>query len=181
MAVTHTNRKGVTYYLHRRERRGKTRYVFCRELGDGPVDAMPDGYEVKETPNGQVSLAKSKPRAITPGEEAAVRRHLPQHCKLEVKGQELVVHEPLGGGGVGMERAAPWLRAAIAEQLERRARYEPVMRLRLVDDQARRFEVTRWRYSGHGGWSYPLGEGSIDEVARRYVRKVGTQGYFDLM
>jgi len=181
MSVAYTNRKGVTYYLHLRERRGKTRYVFCREVGDGAVGAMPDGYEVKETPNGQVSLAKARPRAITPGEEAGVRRHLPPRCKLEVKGRELVVHEPLGGGGEEMLRAAPWLGAAIAEQLDRRARYEPVMRLTLVDDLARRFEVTRWRYSGHDGWSYPLGSGSIDEVARAFVTKVGTQAYFELM
>lgn len=181
MAVMYTNREGVTYYLHRRERRAKTRYVFCRELGDGPVEEIPEGYEVKEAPNGPVSLLKSKPRAITASEEAAVRRRLPPHCKLEVKGRELVVHEPLGGGGAGMGRSAPWLRAAIAEQLERRAQYEPVMRLRLVDKEERRFEVTRWRYSGHGGWTYPLSEGSLDEVARDFITKVGTEDYFELM
>lgn len=181
MAVTYTNRKGVTYYLHRRERRGKARYVFCRDLGDGPVDEIPDGYEVKETPNGLVSVAKSKPRAITPREEAAVRRYLPPRCKLEVKGRELVVHEPLGDGGTGIEHASPWLRAAIVRQLERRERYEPVMRLTLTDENARWFEVTRRYYSGHGGWTYPLGGGSIDEVAREFVTKVGTQDYFELM
>ena len=181
MAVTYTNHKGITCYLHRRERRGKPRYAFCRELGDGPVEAIPDDFEVKESLNGQGSLARSKPRSVTPGEEAAVRRHLPPHCRLEVKERELVVHEPLGWGGAGMSRAEPWLRAAIAEQLERRAQYEPVLRLRLVDEEERRFEVTRWRYSGHGGWTYPLGEGAIEEVARDFVTKVGTRDYFELV
>lgn len=63
MAYEHTNSKGQTYYLHSREttlRNGQTRriYFFAREVKDGAIDQVPDGYVVSETPNGLPVLKK---------------------------------------------------------------------------------------------------------------------------
>jgi len=62
MSFEYTNRKGVTYYLRRSTtKRGKTHYAFSRKPGGEEVEALPDGYEVRESINGQVSLAQARP------------------------------------------------------------------------------------------------------------------------
>ena len=54
MSITHTNRKGVTFYLGRGvTKTGKPRYFFAREPDKGePVEAIPEGYEIVESVNG---------------------------------------------------------------------------------------------------------------------------------
>ena len=63
MAYSHTNSKGVTYYLHGRKtllKSGKeqTIYFFAKEVKDGSLDAVPSGYMVSETKNGLPVLKK---------------------------------------------------------------------------------------------------------------------------
>jgi heptaprenylglyceryl phosphate synthase len=74
MRITHTNRKGVTFYLGRGvTKTGKPRYFFAREPAKGePVEAIPEGYEIVESINGVVSLAKARPALIRPEELALV-------------------------------------------------------------------------------------------------------------
>ena len=57
MSYSHTNSKGITYYLHSREttlKNGRTQtiYYFGKEAKAGAIDAVPDGYQVAETANG---------------------------------------------------------------------------------------------------------------------------------
>ena len=68
MAYSHTNSKGVTYYLHSKDvslRGGKlqTIYFFAKVPKNAkgtPVD-LPEGYEVKENPrNGFLVAARKK-------------------------------------------------------------------------------------------------------------------------
>jgi len=95
MPVTYTNRKGVTYILCKRTTAaGKLRYVFARapraphgsqeplaDRGDlrGTVYTIPDGFSVRESVNGVVSLVRDAAVAFSAAEvgvvEAAVRRH----------------------------------------------------------------------------------------------------------
>ena len=178
MAYQHTNRKGVTYHLHRRERNGKTRYVFARKPGEGAIEAIPDGYEVRESVNGQVSLAKATERLIRAAEEATVRESLPASCRLEIKGCRIVVFEPANGAGA--PAADPWLQRALAAHIAKNARYEPVMKFELINKKERTFEVTRWRYSGEGGWMYPLETGALATLAQKFLPHIGKQSFFDL-
>lgn len=53
MAFSHVNSRGQTYYLHSREvtlkgGRQQRIYFFAREVKDGAIDEMPDGYIVVE-------------------------------------------------------------------------------------------------------------------------------------
>lgn len=64
MAFAFTNSKGRTYYLHTREttlKNGRKQqiYFFGKEVKDGAIDAVPDGYEVAESRNGLPVLKKS--------------------------------------------------------------------------------------------------------------------------
>lgn len=67
MAYTHTNSKGVTYYLHKKDvvlRGGKeqTIYFFAKEEGGkGEPCDLPDDREVVENPrNGFLTLRKKR-------------------------------------------------------------------------------------------------------------------------
>ena len=82
MQVTYTNRKGKTYYLCQGlTKKGNPRYYFAREPKDEPVDEIPEGYEIRESVNGVVSLAKERPVQILPEERAAVEAAIGQHPK----------------------------------------------------------------------------------------------------
>ena len=64
MAFSYTNKRGVTYFLHMKattSKSGKTRtlYFFSKEKKDSVLGAVPDGYLVKETPNGLPVLKKA--------------------------------------------------------------------------------------------------------------------------
>lgn len=63
MAYSHTNSKGVTYYLHSRKTvlkggREQTIYFFAKTEKEGTLDAVPAGYVVAETKNGLPVLKK---------------------------------------------------------------------------------------------------------------------------
>jgi hypothetical protein len=59
MPLTYTNRKGMTYTLYRKTGvDGKPRYLFARNAVGEPLDAMPPGLRVSESPNGIVSVAR---------------------------------------------------------------------------------------------------------------------------
>lgn len=66
MAYSHTNSKGVTYYLHSKDvtlRGGKeqTIYYFAKDERPGEsVDSLPDGYAVAENPRNGFLVLKRK-------------------------------------------------------------------------------------------------------------------------
>lgn len=65
MPFSYTNSKGRTYILHGRTsetKSGATRtlYFFAKEAKDDALDAVPSGYEVKETKTGLPVLKKSE-------------------------------------------------------------------------------------------------------------------------
>lgn len=54
MAYEFTNSKGVKYYLHFRDvnlKGGRTQriYFFARDIRQGAMNSLPDGYKVQET------------------------------------------------------------------------------------------------------------------------------------
>jgi hypothetical protein len=63
MAFSHVNSKGQTYYLHMRDvtlKGGRVQriYFFAREVKDGAIDALPDGYIVVENPRTGLPILK---------------------------------------------------------------------------------------------------------------------------
>lgn len=63
MAHSVKNSKGSTYYLHRRDttlKNGRKQpiYFFAKEVKEGAIDAVPEGYMVSESKNGLPVLKK---------------------------------------------------------------------------------------------------------------------------
>lgn len=64
MAFKYENSKGRTYYLHHKETtlkngRQQTLYFFRKEVTDGSLDAVPQGYQVAESKNGLPVLKRA--------------------------------------------------------------------------------------------------------------------------
>ena len=64
MAFSFTNSKDRTYFLHQRTTtlksgRTQTLYFFAKEVKEGALDAVPDGYVVSESKNGLPVLKKA--------------------------------------------------------------------------------------------------------------------------
>jgi hypothetical protein len=59
MAYSHTNSKGVTYFLHSN---GKM-FFFAKEIKAGALDAVPAGYNVVEMKTGMLVLKKVQAEA----------------------------------------------------------------------------------------------------------------------
>lgn len=67
-AYSYTNSKGQTYYLHTREvtlKNGRVQriYFFAREVRDGALEAIPDGYQVVETQRTGMPVLKRAAKA----------------------------------------------------------------------------------------------------------------------
>lgn len=62
-AFSYTNSKGQTYYLHGRQvtlKNGRVQhiYFFARDVREGALEAIPEGYEVIETKRTGMPLLK---------------------------------------------------------------------------------------------------------------------------
>lgn len=197
MPVTYTNRKGSTYYLCRgRTKTGKPRYYFAREPGDEPVAKIPEGWEIRESVNGVVTLAKKRPAQILPAERKAVEAALERHpqsgnYRVDVKDKHILVYERVGAG---LDALMPMLERAgilaggklgeLQEVLDRGARFSPVMRfiLCVADGEKRLFGVQRWCYRGSiDDWIDLSQFGPIDKLAPRLIPVLGTDDFYELM
>lgn len=181
MALTYKNRLGDRYYLHGMPtKKGKTRYVMARTIGEGALDALPEGIEIRESVNGQVSVGKAVPRTIPPAEEQVVLDALRSVPRLafhtaSVEGDSIVVHEPHGGDGM----TEVFARMGLPPRPPKR--FAPVLRFDLEDLDSRRFTVRRMTYRGDGGWSWPLESGKLAALAKKVIPKLGTDDFFELM
>jgi hypothetical protein len=195
MPVTYTNRKGVTYTLYRSSTKtGKPRYVFAREPKGEPVEAIPDGYEITESVNGIVSLARTRPDLIPADELALVEQAIahqhehPQRYRVAAKQNRIEVYENSKPSAddlaAFMARIAPitpeQMQGLRAEE-ERYAQFIAVLRFLLVDQQQRTYRVERWCYRGSIDDWIDLGmEGTLPDLLERTIPRLGTEGFFDL-
>jgi len=195
MPVAYTNRKGHTYYLCQgMTKTGKLRYYFTREPRDEVPDQIPEGYRISESVNGVVSLVKDRPQLILPQEVASIEAALDRHPKgrnyrVAVQKNQIVIYERLGPDvetlndifGTFSPLPPGILKRRVQEQLDKMARFSPIMRFILVDPEERNFIAERWSYFGDVDDWIDAGEsGRLDRLARRLIPKLGTDDFFEL-
>ena len=189
--VSYTNRKGKTYYLHAAVKKSGALAYVMRSASEGALTELPEGYVISENVNGTVSVGRAKPRVIREQEEALVAAELEKlgltAYRCAVKNAYLTIHEPLykeedlretfsALSMFSMGGSSPWVERKLAN-----GPLEPVMRFKLVDKAKRLFAVERMTYRGDGGW-WPLGDvNTLDKLARKYMRHLGKDSFFELM
>jgi hypothetical protein len=196
MPVTYTNRKGVTYTLCRTTTKtGKTRYVFVRDPTDRETVAeIPEGWEIRESVNGVVSLAQAREQHLLPEELAVVEAALDDHPKtqnyrLDVKPERLVIYERVGPdadalfealksySGVGVSSD---LKQRLRNDMERYSRFTPILRFILTDVEARNFRAERWCFRGRiDDWIF-VDSGKLADLAETLIPTLGTDAFFEL-
>ncbi len=194
MPVSHTNRRGQVYYLHQgRTKTGKPRYHFSQKAEGDLAEAVPEGFEVYETPNGQVFLRKFVPRETTPEElrtvEEGLRRAGVKWSLVEAKKDCLIVHTPSQSEGdlrdLAEKLAGPFFGSRMAgwiEDQQRGGHYHPMLRFVLCDKESRCFSVQRWCFRGSiDGWTWDLAAGKLGALVAKYAPHLGKESFYDLM
>ncbi len=198
MPVTYTNRKGYAYYLCQGlTKKGKPRYFFARTPKDTVLEEIPQGYEIRESVNGNVSLARVRPIELLDSEISAVQEALNAHPKAklyrkDVKPRQITIYESLAADLgrlatpikklLGSEAEAHELVQQMQETEYRRAQFSPVMRFTLTDDGHRLFVAERMCYRGSvDDWIKIEIDKTIDELCAKLICKLGTDGFFDLI
>ena len=209
---SYTNRRGVTYYVHQMQTKHGARRYAAKRSAQGALPELPAGLEIVENVNGQVSVRVSRARDILPLEERLVQQALETHgrrdYRLETKGRDIIIHEPLsnveeiadalsptgvwGNLGLDLDKMmrrkvgdAAWeehlrqQKEQVRQDLQRRMRYGPVIRFRLDDPVQRRFSVERMCYLGEGGWLGLTFGMTLADACDRYMPLLGTEELFE--
>ena len=199
MAFEHRNRRGDVYLLQAgRSRTGKPRYYFGRKLTGQPLEEVPAGYEVFESPQrGQVYLRRWCPTCIEPVAREIIEEGIRElshveHFIVDVDAEDnsLIVYLPTKSvdevnhlvcflaGPDALQ--VPRFREA-RDQVVRESRYEKMMRFLLLDPEQRLFLVERWCFrSSSDGWFYLAGPAPLAELVDRYVEHLGEESFYEL-
>ena len=159
--VQHVNRRGDRYYLHRgRTKTGKPKYFFSTTPEGELCSRLPDGFEIYESPRGQVHCRRIQPKLITEQETEVVREAIRECGKqffagVDVKGKDVIVYEG----------------------------EHPCLKFTLCDSDKRLFMASRWCYLGSIDDWFPLSRGPnpLSKLAKNYCAHIGEESFFDLM
>ncbi len=194
MVMEYVNRKGDTYYLQQgKTKTGKPKYYFGRRLSAAPLDAMPEGYEVHESPeNAQVHARKTRATEVSSMErrlveEAVARLAGLKHVIVNIEHDALVVYLP-DTEDEPLERLdeMPWFSAGAIGKLRdrqaRRAYYQKMMRFELLDDDERLYSVQRWCFRGSiDNWVFLAGPAPLERLVEQFAPHLGKESFFELI
>jgi hypothetical protein len=195
--IEYQNRFGDTYFLQAgKTKTGKPKYYFGKKVTAEPIQAIPDGYEIRENPeSGQVTLRKIRPTEIGLLEKQMLSDGVRAYAKLkhfiiDVDGNSLVVYIPgtreqdaleLTQKISGMTGGISAFVSTFAEEIVTRSRYAPMMRFTLWDCDARLFDLERWCFLGSiDGWMHLAGAAPLPSLIEKYVRHLGKESFYKL-
>ena len=184
---TYMNVRGETYFLCRKPtKKGNSRYYFAKAPSGDPVPAIPEGYEVRESVNGLVTLGKQRniylwKEEIQAVEDAISRKPEPELYRLAVKPKLIEVHQAPRGGGKSFSKLFPFAAPEkVREAYLSSVSYSPVLQFLLVEEESRIFRAQRMGYRARmSGWLDIGRADSILNLSKRLIPLLGTDGLFD--
>jgi len=194
MPISYTNRKGATYYLCQgTTKNGRVRYYFAREPRGAMLDRVPEGYQVRESVNGVVSLSRIRPSLISDAEidgvKAAIGKH-PQgeHYRTDIKSKLIMIYERVGpdldglAAALGLGELPKSTRRRLEEVERQRAQFAPIMRFRLSDPVHRLFTAERMCFMGGiDDWITVEYDKPIGTLAEKLIPVLGTDEFLELV
>jgi hypothetical protein len=197
MPISHTNRKGQTFFLCQGvTKTGKERYFFSNRAAENALKEIPAGYHIEESVNGVVSLVKDGKQVIRPEEiqlvEDALRRHPKgNNYRVSAKGKQIIVYERLGPDVEDMadifgKTLSMYSRQELLEGvqalLDKNAQYSPMLHFNLVDAAARTFCAERATYvSSLPEWVNICDCGPLQSLVDEIIPLLDTDEYFELL
>jgi len=198
MPVTYKNRRGKTYYLHEgRTKTGKHKYHFSLKNKGELVDKIPDGYEIYEHPStGGVFLRKKLPQLISDTEKHIVEKELKKiegsrRYLSDIKGEAITIFE----SNQDIEALKDIFRdvkpdslnshsddvSAIEDIINIAVDYGPIMRFTIENKTKRTFIAERYCFLGSvDDWIYIGEPDSLKNLAKKYIKHLGQDSFFDL-
>jgi hypothetical protein len=196
MPFVYTTRKGKELTLYcGKMKSGKQRFYFAASSTKGePCEEIPQGFEVRESPNGIVTLARIRPSLFSEEEREAVRVQLSMHphaadYELYSTPDRMVIYERLTLGYENLHALFEMLGLEDTEDARQKfdveagvtARYEEVLRFIMVDPKERLIHVERMCYlGGVDDWYLVEGGSDIRELAQKTIPLLGTDEFYDL-
>jgi hypothetical protein len=197
MPISHTNRKGQTFFLRQGiTKTGKPRYFFSRTVESDALEQIPAGYHIEESVNGVVSLVKDRQQLILPEEIQVIEAALHCHPKgnnyrVSAKGKQIVVYERLGPDAEDMadifgKTLSMYSRQELLEGvqalLDKNAQYSAMLHFNLVDAAERTFCAERATYvSSLPEWVDICDCGSLQSLVNEIIPLLDTDEYFELL
>jgi hypothetical protein len=153
---------------------------------------IPQGYEIRESVNGVVSLTKMRRREISYGEISAVMAAVRMHpnasrYRVDTKSSEITIYESIGphclelAVELGLSKLCQSTLRRIEERERSSGQFSPMMRFILTDKHRRLFTAQRMCFlSGRDDWIYLQYDKPIGKLARQLVPALGTDQFFEL-
>ncbi len=187
MPVTHTNRKGHTYYLHSGPKRGGgTQFYFSRKKDGTLPDGIPDGYGIHEHPDGMVYLRCKADQRVTEDEIQLVRAALPNTIEkfsylVNFKKETITIHQaelpPYEPNSFFFSPSPERIREIAMAS----AHYMPMMRFVLQDRKMNLFQTGRYCFRGSiDGWITVGAPGPLASLVQNYVGHLGQDSFYEL-
>jgi hypothetical protein len=190
MAIEYTNRRGRKHYLHEgKTKTGKPKYFFSMKPEGNPINTIPPGYEIYETPNAQVFLRKPPLQIVTPSEIEIVREGVKKYAEVQyflvdVKDKHIIVYlcdqnfkELMELASFAHGKNTDQARSVVAQCLS----YTPMMQFVLNNAETREFTVQRWCFRGSvDGWISLDRSPNLSELVKTYGSHLGKESFYDL-
>ena len=191
MSYTYTNRKGRKYSLcASKTKQGRQRYFFTPEPKGEVLEKIPEGYEINENVNGQVSLRKIRPLEITPDEIALVQKAIMRHPKsknyrADIKGKTIRIHEALGNLDPFFDMLQKKMRIsqsridAMREEEENYRQFAHFLSFKLVNKAERLFRAERIEFrSWEKTWIDIFPPDNLENLVREIIPLLGTDNFY---
>lgn len=193
MTLTYKNRKGKTYYLHLgKTKTGKDKY-FCSQKTDGVLlDAVPEGFEIYENPDGLVYLRREIKTLLSEDEFLLINRLMATKTtlkdyayKVEHDKSAMTIFIADENPGKFLELLNPFLAQdenRVRDYAIKSGTFQAMLRFRLVDEEERLFVTERFCFRGSvDDWIQISGLGPLDTLAKKFVKHLGKESFFELM
>lgn len=197
MPISHTNRKGQTFFLCQGvTKTGKVRYFFSKSAAQNTLEEIPAGYHIEESVNGVVSLVKDRTPIIQLEEiqviETTLRRHPKgQDYRVSAKGKQIIVYERMGPDAEQMVEIFGKTLPMYSQQellegmravLDKNAQYSPMLHFNLVDADKRTFCAERATYTASlPEWVGICDCGPLQSLADQIIPLLDSDEYFELI
>jgi hypothetical protein len=197
MPISHTNRKGQTFFLCQGlTKTGKVCYFFSKSAAQNALEEIPPGHHIEESVNGVVSLVRDCKQIILPEEIQLVEKAISAHPKgtnyrVSAKGKQIIIYERLGPDAEDMAdifgKTMPmYSRQELVEDvqamLDKNAQYSPMLHFKLVNAADRTFCAERATYvASLPEWIKICGWEPLQNLVGQIIPLLDTGEYFELL
>jgi hypothetical protein len=148
------------------------------------LEVLPDGFELVETPNGQVSCRKILVSLILPEEfelaqKTAVKLATPALIKCEKKGNEILIYSAANPDISELDFLTCVPKAKMMEIFSKMIQYQAVLKFELIEAANREFAAYRMTWGGDCDWMF-LGIGKLKAMLNKYAQHIEKDSFYEL-